>query len=201
MTGPKGVRDALLLNKGDGRFEDASRAFHLPDDRASVGVAAGDFDADRYVDVFLTGIGGNRLLRNRQGKQFEDISKSIPSFGAPALALTARWLDLDQDGDLDLYILNYCDADLADSAFTSAAIRRVATPTRSTAMTASPSRSPAGRRPTWRLQLSHGTKNWPKGVSPLHSSLGRVRLRFWGPRRPIAGLPPLTSITIATSTL
>jgi tetratricopeptide (TPR) repeat protein len=119
VAGPKGVRDALLLNKGDGRFEDASRAFHLPEDRASTGVAAGDFDADRHVDVFLTGAGDSLLLRNQEGKQFENVSASLPQLGVRALSLTARWLDLDQDGDLDLYIVNYCDANLAENAFTS----------------------------------------------------------------------------------
>ncbi len=117
VAGPKGIRDVLLLNKGDGRFEDASAAFGLPVDRASVGVAAGDFDADRHIDLFLTGIGDNRLLRNREGKNFEDISSTLKPMGAPAVSLMARWLDLDQDGDLDLYVVNYCAAELADKAF------------------------------------------------------------------------------------
>ena len=69
----QGLRDALLLNQGDGRFEDASAAFGLPLDQASLGVAAADFDADRQIDLFLTGVGKNRLLRNRDGKAFEDI--------------------------------------------------------------------------------------------------------------------------------
>ncbi len=116
VAGPKGVRDALLLNKGNGRFEDASIAFGLPENRASVGVAASDFDADRHVDVFLTGVGDNRLLRNVDGKKFQDVSSSLPPFGSRVLALTARWLDLDQDGDLDLYVVNYCDADQVETA-------------------------------------------------------------------------------------
>ena len=117
VVGPKGVRDVLLLNKGEGRFEDASAAFGLPQDRASLGVAAADFDADRHIDLFLTGVGDNRLLRNRDGKTFEDISPTLKPIGPPAVSLTARWLDLDQDGDLDLYVVNYCAAEHADKAF------------------------------------------------------------------------------------
>ena len=117
VASPKGVRDALLINKGDGRFEDASAAFGLPADRASLGVAAGDFDADRHIDLFLTGVGGNRLLRNLDGKKFEDISTVLKPVGVPAVSLMARWLDLDQDGDLDLYVVNHCAAAHAERAF------------------------------------------------------------------------------------
>ncbi len=118
VVGPRGIRDILLLNKGDGRFEDASASFGLPEDRASLGVAAGDFDADRHIDLFLTGLGENRLLRNRDGARFEDISSQLKPANPPALSLTARWIDLDQDGDLDLYVVNYCAAEHADTAFT-----------------------------------------------------------------------------------
>ena len=117
IVGPKGVRDALFLNKGEGRFEDASAAFGLPDDLASIGVAAADFDADRQIDLFLTGAGQNRLLRNRDGKSFEDVSSILKPVGPPAISLMARWLDLDQDGDLDLYVVNYCSAADSDKAF------------------------------------------------------------------------------------
>jgi tetratricopeptide (TPR) repeat protein len=119
VVGAKGIRDVLLLNKGEGRFEDASAAFGLSLDHASLGAAAADFDADRHVDLFLTGIGDNRLLRNRDGKRFEDLTATtLKPIGPPALSLMARWLDLDQDGDLDLYTINYCAAEHAGKAFT-----------------------------------------------------------------------------------
>lgn len=117
VFGPKGIRDALLINQGDGNFEDATLARGLPEDRASLGVAVGDFDSDRQVDLFLTGVGDNRLFRN-VGKTFEDVTKQLKPVGAPAVSLAARWLDIDQDGDLDLYVVNYTDADHAADAFT-----------------------------------------------------------------------------------
>lgn len=116
VVGPSGPRDALLINKGEGAFEEAAAAFGIPEDRASTGVAAGDFDADRRIDLYLTGL-GDRLLRNVDGKRFEDLTPTLKADGPAALSLTARWLDLDQDGDLDLYVVNYTTADRAGDAF------------------------------------------------------------------------------------
>ena len=117
IVGTQGLRDALLLNLGDGKFADATAEFNLPLNQASIGVAAADFDADRQIDLVLCGVGRNRLFRNRDGKSFEDLSAMIEGSGPPALCLSARWIDLDQDGDLDLYLVNYCAAEEADRAF------------------------------------------------------------------------------------
>ncbi|MDB5352988.1 MAG: cytochrome c biosis factor [Planctomycetota bacterium] len=117
VMGSKGVRDVLLVNKGDGKFEDATLAFGLPPDRASLGVATGDFDADRNIDLFLTGVGDNRLFRNLGGKSFEDLTGALGP-ASPAIGLCARWVDLDQDGDLDLYVVNLASAADAESVLT-----------------------------------------------------------------------------------
>ena len=105
---PRACATLSCVNKGNGSFEDATAAFGLPLDQASLGVAAADFDADRQIDLFLTGAGRNRLLHNRDGKSFEDLTPMLKAMGPPAISLAARWLDLDQDGDLDLYVVNYC---------------------------------------------------------------------------------------------
>ena len=114
---PKGVRDCLLINHGEGRFSDQTAAFGLPPDQGSIGAAAADFDADRNIDLFLTSAKGNRLWRNIGGKRFQDATAVLKDDGTKALALAARWLDLDQDGDLDLYVINYCSLEHAGLAF------------------------------------------------------------------------------------
>lgn len=107
VVGSKGLRDALLINKGDGSFEDATNKWGLPSDRGSITAAAGDFDADGLVDLALTGVDGVRLLRNA-GTRFEDVTDRAGLASTKgAMSLAARWLDLDQDGDLDLYIINH----------------------------------------------------------------------------------------------
>ncbi|MDX2037923.1 MAG: FG-GAP-like repeat-containing protein [Isosphaeraceae bacterium] len=108
VVGPEGIHDCLLMNRGDGEFVDATRASGIPITRASLGVAAADFDADLVTDLFLTGLDGNLLLRGLAGGRFEDITAATGVAGKGVVGLTARWLDLDQDGDLDLYVLNHC---------------------------------------------------------------------------------------------
>jgi len=115
VIGPRGLRDALLLNRGDGSFLDVSHDWGLPDTAASLSASAGDFDADRRIDLFLTSPTGNRLLQN-QGNRFEDVSARVGLDKAGSLGLTARWLDLDQDGDLDLYIVNFTELGRAADA-------------------------------------------------------------------------------------
>ncbi len=88
IRGPGGVRDALLLNRGEGTYDEVSRSWGLPDDFVSLGAAAADFDADGRIDLVLTGASGYRVLRNVGGKRFEDITARAGLASPRALCLT-----------------------------------------------------------------------------------------------------------------
>ena len=69
------------------------------------GLAAGDFDADGDADLFVPRAGPDAFFRN-DGGRFTDVAKEkgVDDPGAGAAAL---FLDVDNDGDLDLFVANY----------------------------------------------------------------------------------------------
>ena len=114
VVGPDGVRDALLINQGDGAFVEAAADWGLPADLASIGVAVADFDADLYPDLYLTARRPEPPPPERGGddgdagrRRFVDLTAETGTAGPDALSPMARWLDLDLDGDLDLYVVNH----------------------------------------------------------------------------------------------
>jgi hypothetical protein len=72
---------------------------------AGSGVAAGDVDGDGWCDLYFCGMeSGNRLYRNRGGRQFEDITDQAGVRCAGQYSTGAVLADVDGDGDLDLLV-------------------------------------------------------------------------------------------------
>ncbi len=98
---------ALYANDGSGRFENVTRAAGLDASFYGTGVAVGDYDGDGRADLFLTAVGPNRLLRNVGGR-FEDATAAAGVAGDPGeWSTSAAFVDVDNDGDLDLFVCNY----------------------------------------------------------------------------------------------
>ncbi|MDA8016613.1 MAG: CRTAC1 family protein [Thermoanaerobaculia bacterium] len=72
------------------------------------GLAVGDADGDGLPDVFLASVGGNRLLRNEGELTFADVTTAAGVAGdADTWSTSAAFVDVDNDGDLDLFVCNY----------------------------------------------------------------------------------------------
>ena len=98
----------LYRNRGDGTFEDVSEATGLAFALYGMGAATGDFDGDGFVDVFVTAVGENRLFRNLGGERFVDVTAEAGVSGSQdAWSTSAAFVDIDGDGDLDLFACNY----------------------------------------------------------------------------------------------
>ena len=103
----------LYLNNGNCKFTDISEnvKFDLPDSRW-LDVMCSDFNNDGYMDIHLQCVlsDSNKsrffLYQNRGNGVFEDISSDCGIPDCPGY-FGHSWSDYDNDGDLDLYYLNW----------------------------------------------------------------------------------------------
>jgi hypothetical protein len=99
---------ALYRNDGTGRFEDVTAGSGLDVSLYGTGVAIGDYDNDGLVDVFITAVGENRLFHNEGNGKFRDVTSAAGITSSTNDWNTgAAWVDIDNDGDLDLFICRY----------------------------------------------------------------------------------------------
>ena len=102
----------LFRNNGDGTFTDVTEKAGLQGIGYSMGVAAGDYDNDGFVDLYVTGVNRNQLFHNNGDGTFTDVTEKagvggfVPKIGK-AWSVAAGWFDYNNDGLLDLFVLNY----------------------------------------------------------------------------------------------
>lgn len=90
------------------RFTDVTAKAGLAFVAYGMGVAAGDYDNDGHVDLYVTCIGSNHLLRNRGDGTFFDVTARA-HVDDPRWSSSATFFDYDRDGFLDLYVAAYVD--------------------------------------------------------------------------------------------
>jgi hypothetical protein len=107
----------LYRNNGDGTFTDVTEKASVQGTGFGMGVAAGDWDNDGNVDLYVTGVNRNQLFHNNGDGTFTDVTIKAKVSGIhPRLgktwSISAGWFDYDNDGLLDLVVVNYVNWDL-----------------------------------------------------------------------------------------
>jgi hypothetical protein len=109
-------RNHLLRNDGNGVFTDVTDSAGLAGTGYDMGVAVADYDNDGHPDLFVAGLHHGTLYHNNGDGTFADVTvksgldpylnRPDPEFG-PWWEITAVWVDVNNDGWLDLFVVNY----------------------------------------------------------------------------------------------
>jgi enediyne biosynthesis protein E4 len=116
-TSPK-YSNRLFENDGKGNFKDVTEKAGLAGLGFSNGVAIGDYNNDGFKDMFVGGVHGNRLYQNNGDGTFTDVTdkagvnKPDSQYG-PLWSVGGAWLDVNNDGLLDLFVVNYLAWDIS----------------------------------------------------------------------------------------
>ena len=115
-----GAVNPLYRNDGVG-FTEQSQEAGVADAGRGRGLALGDYDGDSDLDLYLVNEGANRLFRNEGNGRFADVTGTANGSQVGEVSLShggsgrsAGFFDYDNDGDLDLYLVN---ADSANGLF------------------------------------------------------------------------------------
>jgi hypothetical protein len=121
--------DPAAGGNGIFRFTDVTARSGLGIRGYGMGAATGDIDNDGWIDLYVTALGANRMLRNNGDGTFADVTARSGT-DDPRWSTSATFFDYDRDGWLDLFVANYVDfrADLKRACFSAGSARDYCNP-------------------------------------------------------------------------
>jgi len=111
------ARHRLFRNRGNGSFEDVTANSGIVHREYGMGACAADYDNDGWTDLYITAVGPNALYHNNAGKGFTDVTRAAGVAGGDIFSASCAFIDIDRDGDGDLFVVNYVDARVGNNVF------------------------------------------------------------------------------------
>jgi len=90
------------------KFTDVSHGSGAEIVAYGMGVATGDYNKDGWIDLYVTNLGSNNLLKNNGDGSFTDVTNRAGCDDS-RWSTSASFVDMDGDGWLDLFVTNYVD--------------------------------------------------------------------------------------------
>lgn len=103
----KAPKNELYRNEGGWRFTNVTDQAGVGDTGFGLGVAVGDYDNDGDPDIYLNNYGPNVLYSNNGDGTFTDVTEKAGVDNGFQVGAGTCFLDMDKDGDLDLYVSIY----------------------------------------------------------------------------------------------
>jgi FG-GAP-like repeat len=95
---------SLWENDGRGRFTNVAERAGVLNNRFAKGVAWGDYNNDRFPDLYVSNLrGSNRLYRNNGNGTFTDVAPELKVTDPQSSFVTWFW-DYNNDGALDIFV-------------------------------------------------------------------------------------------------
>ncbi|MEK6262857.1 MAG: CRTAC1 family protein, partial [Planctomycetota bacterium] len=110
-TSHKEHLDVIYRNVGGEQMMDVTAQVGISDSSFGQGVAAGDYNNDGFVDLYVANIDGNRLQKNNGDGTFTDVTDAVGLKRHPYWTTSCLLADIDGDSLPDLYDVTFLEGD------------------------------------------------------------------------------------------